>query len=191
MALHQNVLKLRDSKIPDYTHSTTLVREGYAGLSEGVLDKEYIVNGIFRNYYLQHEAHDGRSAQHAVLIAALLAKEIKLSGAQVIFVTLAGFIREVQFNAMDREVERINPVMKYIGKGYIVMPDFGEFENPAEVYSQRELHAVADYLTTHVGDGGGLVLAGRPATSNSVTAFGATLSRLLEDRFDIHAVTVS
>lgn len=191
MALHPNVLKLRDSKIPDYTHSTTLVREGHAGLSDEILEKSYLKNGIFRNYYLQYAAGDGRSSQYAVLIAALLAKEVKLSGAQVIFVTLAGFIREVQFNAMDREVERINPVMKYIGKGYIVMPDFGEFENPAEVYSQRELHAVADYLVTHVSDGGGLVLAGRPVTSDSVAAFGATLSRLLANRFDIHAVAVS
>lgn len=190
MALHPNVLKLRDSKIPDYTHSTTLVKEGYAGLSEGILEKEYVVKGIFRNYYLQYKAGDGRSAQNAVLIAALLAKEIKLSGVQVMFVTLAGFIREVRFNTMDREVERINPVMKYIGKGYIVMPDFGEFEKPAEVYSPREIYEVADYLVTHVGDGGGLVLAGRPIGSDSITSFGTALSRLLATCFDKHEVSL-
>lgn len=189
MGLHPNVRTLRDAKIPDYTHTTTLVREGEHALAVKVGGKEFIDDkGRLRNYYMTPRNPSREAMRKTVYITALFAKEMRLSGIPICYVNLAGLVREASYEGVERRVST-HPVMERMSKnGYIVIPDFTEYADARTVYPAHALRNIADYLATHVIDGGGLVLGGLRPTDETMDVFGAQFATLIEQRFEYYVI---
>lgn len=148
--------KMRAANIPVFAYQTTLVTEGAGTLREIIKQKEFKTEAGLASYVLQGNGKKADSLR-TTRLAAVMAKELVLSGVRVHFVPLAGFVREVRLQdyAADRDGSQATiPVLQDIGTGYFVIPDF------SDSYHDRDTWAEAQSLmVTHVNRGGGLILS--------------------------------
>lgn len=188
MDMHPNAIKLNSSFVPTWTHKAGLEDEGQTALQEAISQKEFVQDGVLKSYYV--EAFTDSDVVKAARVAALLAKHLRLAGPNLVYCTLAGFMREQRIANMEREVESEIPVLTTRGKGYIVIPDF--FSNtkvsPGEQWSYRDTEEVGDRLMRHVYAGGGLVLCGRSRFSEYLQDFGIELYDAIMNRFSVVTV---
>lgn len=187
MAKHPNAVKLDASRVPPWTHSTTLEKEGYAALQESISAKEYVQAGQLKSYYVESSGTPA-SARKATRAVSLIAKHLRLVGNPLMLVSLSGLLREQRIAYLPREVESANPVLTLRGKGYIAIPDFFLEPNPLDLASLYDLHDVGDFLVSHVYSGGGLILGGLPRTTESLDRFGYEAAGMIRERFEFHTV---
>ncbi len=190
MTKHPNVVKLDASFVPQWTHKTTLAMEGYEGLQESIGAKEFLTDGVLKNYYVEAQDDTKPGLIRAMRVASVLAKHLRLMGNPLILSPISGALHEQKVKYMEREIEPVNPVMEAKGAGYIVIPDFmlDKFD-PAEVWTQRETRDFGIYLINHIHNGGGLVLAGRSLHQvPHLTAFGYDLEQIIRTQFVVQPV---
>lgn len=175
MTKHPNAVKLDASFIPTWTHKLTLAMEGFEALQEDISAKRYIANDRLQNYYIQgnHRA------------ASLLAKHLRLSGQPVVWCTMAGALREQRIQYHPREIPSWNPIMTTRGKGYIVIPDYYQHDEPYMVWTIAELEDLGNYLASHVYAGGALVLGGNDPKSAGLKCYGTEIVNMINTVFSI------
>lgn len=189
-AKHPNAVKLDASFVPTWTHKLTLATEGYPILQESILAKEFLNDGVLKNYYIQNSGPPiAQGRDKSSRAASLLAKHLRLSGVSLNWVLLSMALREQRIQYMERDVESWNPVLTLRGKGYIVIPDFATLQDPYEVWTRTELEDLGGFLASHIYSGGALVLGGGLAEPNLLNCFGTELSIMIRNSFEIHEVT--
>jgi hypothetical protein len=178
----QNVRKLRESHIPPYTFRTNFDQEQLGSLKARITSAEFrdaMANGAPVNLFI-YAGEDHRAAlQRSVRAAALVAKGLCLQNMQVIHTHMAGFLREQRMAEMERTDSSVNPVLSHLGKGYIAISDFLEYDNITELYGHHSLQLIADYLIEHVEAGGGLILGAGNIDPLDVLQFGVAFQNLM------------
>ncbi len=182
--MHPNIIKLNASHIPQYTQHTTLKLEGLDILEDIVRKKKYVDDntGVLRSYYLEAGAKVPEQRK-AVTATAVFAKELRLSGNEVCYSPIATFMREMVRDSLPRESISMNPVMKHVGKGYIVVPEFHTLDWLATIYPLREVHDFEGMLLNHLDRGGAFVFCGKARGRNDVTEFGQAFAASFEKHF--------
>jgi hypothetical protein len=176
---HPNVIKLRASRVADYTFKETLADNGYVALQETVSSKQYIDNGILKNYRLEAKVTERPQRIRTVHLAHLFAKHLRLSGTPLICISLAGLITELRIAQMEREIPALIPVLKTRGTGYIVVTDLLiNAVSPEQIWSHKELAEVGDFLSGHIRDGGGVVFATHENDAAQVALLGPDFEKL-------------
>jgi hypothetical protein len=189
MAEHPNIIKLRTAGIPAYVYGWTLEMKGYAGLQELISAREYLQNGVLKNFFL-NAGNLLVKAQHgiesnAVIACNLMAKHLCLSGVPVCVTSVTGILNENRrrLDARDQS-EQYRAVF---GKGYLVIPDF-VLSDISGIWTEDALRAVADTLMAHVQYGGGLVLGGKDYPEHIAAVLGYDLHTLLQHAFAYYPV---
>lgn len=189
MARHPNFAKLDKAHILEWAAHHTLESFGYKDLHEIFKNKEYLVDGDRKSYYLEVPQPDGAAIRHGNRVANLIAKYLLLTGGQPTFVSS---VSELSLDAvaryLPREVDQ-DPKLAAVlgGAGYLVIPSFcGTHAIPTEeLYDKRYLEEIGDRLASHVYDGGGLVLVGLPISCAALQHFG-NLAEVIATRFEVH-----
>lgn len=178
----QNVRKLRESHIPPYTYRTNFDQENLGSLKARITGAEFrdaLANGAPINMYLYATDNSRPALQRSILAAALVAKGLCLQNMPVIHTHMAGFLREQRMAEMERNDSSVNPILGHLGRGYIAISDFLEYENVVELYGHHSLQLIADYLIEHVEAGGGLILGAANVDPLDVLQFGTAFQNLM------------
>jgi hypothetical protein len=187
MSLHSNLAKLRKSCIPPFTYTTNFVEERLEQLRDRVTSQPFMdaieqENPV--NLYLYAADANRANMRRVCMAVGLVAKALCLRGQKIVHCTLAGMLREIRFNEMEREQHSFNPVMEHIGTGYIAIGDFLEFTDVEQKYGYHAVQLVADYLATHLQSGGGLILGAAQIERGGAYQFGSFFGEMLEERFE-------
>jgi hypothetical protein len=168
-------IKLNKSHIPKHTHYTTLELSGQVKLADIIIQRKYrnADTKALRSYQIEPVASLNKIAVRAAIEAtALFAKELRLSGVDVCYVSVAGFIRELQVSLLPRETVSLNSVLGHIGKGFIVIPDFTSLDNLVETYTLSDLRDLEQAMMAHLDMGGAFVFAGPRSVPKNTSVFG-------------------
>lgn len=155
MAVSDIIQKMRGANMPRFVYDTTLPKAGHQALRDEIQGKLYKTPEGYRSYVLAPAKASQRSTM-TVEAAALMGKELLLSGVSAFYQPLAGLLREVRLQNYMAERPPMSPVLDYVGNGYLVIVDFDD-------EGSRPNHTVwrdgLDLLASHVHRGGGLILA--------------------------------
>jgi hypothetical protein len=177
---------LQASHIPPYTYSTNFINEGLTNLQDRITTADTLTRPV--NMYIRAANDSKQSMRRAIVASGLLAKALCILGRPVVHVHLAGMLREARMFEKEREERSINPVLERIGKGYIVIGDFLEFNDVEQKYGYHAVQLVADYLMSHLERGGGLILGASNIDLRDATQFGAAFNATLLDNFESYTV---
>lgn len=179
--MHPNAAKLNASRIPVFTHYTTLEQEGQRKLADIIKTHKYRDpdRESNRSYYFE-SGTTAAQKRKAIDATGLFAKELRLSGNDVCYCTVPVFIREMNASVLPRAVEPLNPVMSHIGKGYIVMPEFRGLDSLRDDWPLRDLYEFESILTDHLNRGGAFVFCGPARSASPATEFGQAFHAALD-----------
>jgi len=185
MALHPNIIRLREAHIPSMAYTTTLELQGLQELAEQVRNREFEYESNLKNYRLHGKITDTPKVFRA---AAVLAKELTLSGEKVVFCTLSQLFTQLHYNRMERETQDELPLAKCRNRGYIVVADLMMTDGAMALLDFSKLLELGDYLASHLSAGGGLVIAGVDWSDTDAGILGTFFAAVYAQYFESHQI---
>lgn len=142
--------KLRLAGLPvPVVAKTTLPDSGFPALRKIIADKEFVTEDGPACYVLYAGDKLNSTLTRVALAAALMGKELTISGVRVRYSSLSNLIRWSGEKRFDDDCPFVS------GNGYIIIPDF---DDTASITTQADWRCALDLLTHHVSWGGGLIL---------------------------------
>ena len=144
--------RMRKANIPPYAYESTLAMEKQPILAAQVKDKSYALHGMLQSYLLTCSRNNSTPASRQVTrCAAVFAKELVLARREVLYLTFADAMILIRRPVFDDE-----GYPAYLGKGFIVIGDYGL---NALTWDSTDREALHSFLVKHLSMGGGLILA--------------------------------
>lgn len=188
MKEHNVMQAMRKAHIPPYALTTNFEKTGLIDLRARITSAAVLGADTPVNFYLHARTNTKKAMQDCAVAVGLLAKALVISRKDVIYVNLAGMLREVRLAEMEREARSINPVLDHIGRGYIAIGDFLEFADVEQKYGYHAVQLVADYLISHLERGGGLILGASSIEPIDATQYGAAFGATLASSFESYRI---